>query len=190
MRKQILILFSLAALFVYGCSDNKAAENKAAAPAPAAYTLAKAEQEPVQQVMKLPAQLAAYQEVSIFPKVNGYVKTVLVDIGSHVQAGQLLMLLEAPELEQATAGAKEKYARAQSDYTISRENYERLKQAARTPGAISPMDLATAKAKTEADSALSNSEKSNWQMQQTMMGYLRVMEIGRASCRERVLMPV
>ena len=97
MRKQALILFSLTALFFYGCSDNKAAENKAAAPAPAAaYTLAKAEHEPVQQIMKLPAQLAAYQEVSIFPKVNGYVKTVLVDIGSHVRTGQLLMVLEAP----------------------------------------------------------------------------------------------
>jgi len=189
MRKQILILFSLTALFIYGCSDNKAEESKAAAPAPAKYTLAKAEQEPVQQVMKLPAQLAAYQEVSIFPKVNGYVKTVLVDIGSHVQAGQLLMLLEAPELEQATAGAKEKYARAQSDYTISRENYERLKQAARTPGAISPMDLATAKAKTEADSALSNSEKSNWQMQQTMMGYLKVMAPFRGVITQRNVHP-
>ncbi|HTI94534.1 MAG TPA: efflux RND transporter periplasmic adaptor subunit [Puia sp.] len=188
MRKQILILFSLTVLFIYGCSDNKA-ENKAAAPAPAAYTLAKAEHEAVQQVMKLPAQLAAYQEVSIFPKVNGYVKTVLVDIGSHVQAGQLLMVLEAPELEQATAGAKEKYARAQSDYTISRENYERLKQAAHTPGAISPMDLATAKAKTEADSALSNSEKSNWQMQQTMMGYLKVMAPFRGVITQRNVHP-
>jgi len=47
--------------------------------------------------------------------------------------------------------------------------YERLKEASETPGAISPMDLATAKAKTEADSALSNAERSNWQMQQTMM---------------------
>lgn len=139
--------------------------------------------------MKLPAQLAAYQEVSIFPKVNGYVKSVLVDIGSHVQAGQLLMVLEAPELEQASAGAKEKYARAQSDYTISRENYERLKQAARTPGAISPMDLATAKSKTEADSALSNSEKANWQMQQTMMGYLKVVAPFRGVITQRNVHP-
>lgn len=175
MNKQIIFLFSIAALFIYGCSDDKAEEKKVAAPATAPhYTLITAQHSPVEQVMKLPAQLAAYQEVSIFPKVNGYVKTVSVDIGTHVQAGQLLMVLEAPELEQATAAAKEKYARTRSDYTISRENYERLKQAAETPGAISPMDLATARSKTEADSALSNSEKSNWQMQQTMLSYLRV----------------
>jgi membrane fusion protein (multidrug efflux system) len=73
MNKQVLILLSLTALFVYGCSENKASENKNAAPAPAVthYTLANAKHEQVEQIMKLPAQLAAYQEVSIFPKVNG-----------------------------------------------------------------------------------------------------------------------
>jgi RND family efflux transporter MFP subunit len=84
------------------------------------------------------------------------------------------MTLEAPELVQATAEAKEKYARAVADYTIDKENYERLNQASRTPGAISPMDLATDKAKAQADSALANSEKANWQMQEAMMDYLKV----------------
>ena len=70
--------------------------------------------------IKLPGQLEAYQEVSIFPKVNGYVKTVLVDIGSSVHKGQLLMELEAPELIQATLSAKEKYAKSRADYAIDR----------------------------------------------------------------------
>jgi membrane fusion protein (multidrug efflux system) len=175
MKKQFLLIIILAALFVYGCSDNKAADKKTT-PADTAphYTLVKAERASVEQTIKLPAQLAAYQEVSIFPKVNGYVTSVLVDIGSHVKKGQLLMVLDAPELEQAVIQAKEKYARTVSDYAISRDNYERLLQAARTPGAISPMDLASAKAKRDADSSLSNAEKANWQMQQTMMAYLRV----------------
>jgi len=191
MTKQIIVLLSLTAVFLYGCSDNKAAETKNAAPATAAphYTLATAEQQPVRQVMKLPAQLAAYQEVSIFPKVNGYVRTVQVDIGSHVQAGQLLMTLEAPELQQAAAAAKEKYARARSDYAISRDNYERLRQASNTPGAISPMDLATAGSRTVADSALCNSEKANWQMQQTMMGYLTVTAPFRGVITQRNVHP-
>jgi membrane fusion protein, multidrug efflux system len=127
-----------------------------------------------EQVVKLPATLAAFLQVSIFPKVNGYVTDVRVDVGSHVQKGQLLMTLEAPELVQAVAQAKERYARALADYRIDRENYERLAEASRTPGAISPMDLATDKAKAEADSALANSEKANWQMQQAMMDYLHV----------------
>jgi RND family efflux transporter MFP subunit len=175
MNKQFPIFLLCAATLAYGCSDNKAANKVVVAPAEPHYALATAEKQPVEQVYKLPAQLAAYQEVSIFPKVNGYVKTVLVDIGSHVHEGQLLMVLEAPELQEAVAQAKEKYSQSLSDYTIDRENYERLKQAAHTPGAISPMDLSTARAKTEADSALSNAEKAAWQQQQVMMAYLRVM---------------
>jgi membrane fusion protein (multidrug efflux system) len=189
MNKNFFIVLSLGALFFYGCSDNKAAEKQKTAPAAPHFELAKAEKRPVQQVFKLPAQLAAYQEVSIFPKVNGYVKTVFVDVGSHVQQGQLLMVLEAPELEQAVVQAKERYSRSQADYTISRENYERLRQASGTPGAISPMDLATARSKTEADSALSNAEKANWQMQQTMMSYLRVMAPFRGVITQRNVHP-
>src|ERR1700744_637394 len=164
MNTSFIIAASFVILAAAGCSDDKAADKKASAPAskPNYHTTA-IEASPVAQLVKLPAQLAAFQEVSIFPKVNGYVKTVLVDIGSNVKAGQLLMVLEDPELVQAVVQAREKYAQALSNYTISQENYERLLQASRTPGAISPMDLATAKAKAQADSALSNSEKAKWQ---------------------------
>ncbi|MDR3717011.1 MAG: efflux RND transporter periplasmic adaptor subunit [Puia sp.] len=174
MNKQFTIIILFSCTFFYACSDKKDPESKATAPAAPHYVLARAEKKSVEQTMKLPAQLAAYQEVSIFPKVNGYVTKVLVDIGSHVRQGQLLMVLDAPELEQAVMQAKEKYARAVSDYAISRDNYERLQQASRTPGAISPMDLESARSKRDADSALSNAEKANWHMQQTMMDYLKI----------------
>ena len=126
------------------------------------------------QLVKLPGQLASFEEVSIFPKVNGYVKDVWVDVGSHVKKGQLLMELEAPELQQATTQAKERYAQAKLDATISEQNYERMRQAAETPGAVSPMNLASLKAKADADSALCNAEKANWQMQEAILSYLRV----------------
>jgi RND family efflux transporter MFP subunit len=84
------------------------------------------------------------------------------------------MTLEDPELLQAVVQAKERYAQALSQYTISRENYQRLLEASSTPGAISPMDLSTARAKAEADSALSNSQKASWQAQVAMQDYLRV----------------
>ncbi len=173
-NRQLSILILLSVLFMYGCSDDKKPESQSIQPAAPHYSLARAEKRNVQQIMKLPAQLAAFEEVSIFPKVNGYVKTVAVDIGSHVRRGQELMLLEAPELNQAVVQAKEKYGRAVADYMISKDNDERLQQASRTPGAISPMDLASAGGRREADSALSNSEKANWQMQETMLSYLRV----------------
>ena len=174
MKKEWIVIISTVMLWI-SCSDKKDSGDKSTdSTATIHYQLAKAEKAGVNQQIKLPAQLAAYEEVSIFPKVNGYVKTVFVDIGSHVKKGQTLMLIEAPELDQAAAQAKERYARAKSDYILDKENYERLKEASQTPGAISPMDLASAKTKMDADSSLSNAEKANWQIQETMMGYLTV----------------
>jgi membrane fusion protein (multidrug efflux system) len=173
MNKALFLLAISAVILAAGCSDNKA-ENKPMAATVTHYQTVAVLAQPVEQAVKLPAVLAAFQQVSIFPKVNGYVKTVQVDVGSHVRQGQLLMTLEAPEILQETAQAREKYAQAQSQYTISHENYERLLEASATPGAISPMDLATARAKAVADSALSNAEKANWQAQQSMQDYLRV----------------
>ena len=138
------------------------------------YNTVIAEKAGVSTIIKLPAQLAAFEEVSIFPKVNGYVKTVLVDIGSKVRKGMLLMVLEAPELEEAVAQAREKYARSRSDFSIDQEHYQRLLEASQTLGAISPFELSSVRAKVASDSALCNAEKANWQMQQTIMGYLKV----------------
>jgi len=158
--------------FGAGCGQSK--ENTAPAPAAIHYLLATVEKAGVAAELRLPAQLAAYQEVSIFPKVNGYVKSVLVDIGTHVAKGQTLMTLVAPELDQAVLQARERYERSRSGFLIDRENYQRLLQAAQTPGAVSPFDLSTARSKTESDSSLANAERANWEMQQTMEGYLRV----------------
>lgn len=168
-----------------GCSDGKsapvaatAAGNGAAATVAAATEpkteLLRLEKSALPVTVKLPAQLASFEAVNIFPKVNGYVKDVFVDVGSFVRKGQLLMSLEAPELEQAVTQARERYARAKLDYTISNENYDRLRRAAETPGAVSPMGLASLKAKADADSALCNAEKANWQMQESIHSYLKV----------------
>jgi len=174
MKYYIIFIFGI--LLFTACSENKAEENKSAEKdkAPAQYALATVEKAGVATTIKLPAQLAAYQEVSIFPKVNGYVKLVQVDIGSKVSKGKLLMVLEAPELLQATLQARERYARNKANFSIDKEQYHRFLEAAATEGAVSPLDLSTLRAKMDADSALCNAEKLNWQMQETMMGYLQV----------------
>lgn len=162
-------------IFLASCSSNKKQETKTTSTQNTSpYEFAVIKKAGVESTVKLPAELAAYEEVSIFPKVNGYVKDVLVDIGSKVSKGQLLMTLEAPELEQAAMQAKEKYMQSLSDYTLSKEKYKRLQEAASTQGAISPFDLSSAKSSMNADSMLCNAEKTNWQMQQTMQAYLRV----------------
>ena len=173
MKYIVVILLSC---ILFSCAEKKQINTSQpeSKKTPVAYSLTTVEKAGVATTLKLPAQLAAYQEVSIFPKVNGYVQKVLVDIGSRVSKGTLLMVLEAPELLQAVAQAKERYARSRTDFSIDKEHYQRFLEAAETAGAVSPLDLSTLKGKVEADSAMSNAEKANWQMQQTMLGYLQV----------------
>jgi RND family efflux transporter MFP subunit len=171
--------FILSIVFVSlltACSSGNENEKPAAKKASITpqYTYATVEKAGVGTIIKLPAQIAAFEEVSIFPKVNGYVKNVLVDIGTKVSKGNLLMVLEAPELEQASLQARERYTRARADLSLDKEHYQRLQEAAKTAGAISPLDISTAKTKMDADSALVGAEKANWQMQQSMQDYLQV----------------
>ena len=123
---------------------------------------------------RLPGQLNPFNEVNLFPKVNGFVKQVMVDRGSPVTKGQLLMTLEAPEMESALQAANSRYLQAQENANASREKYNRLKQAAAEPGSVSPLDLDNAVSRMKSDMAIANSEKSNVASVKTMQGYLRI----------------
>ena len=122
----------------------------------------------------LPGQLIPFNEVNLFPKVNGFVKSLLVDRGSIVKKGQLLVVLEAPEMQSQVEAANAQYLQAQADAQASKEKYERLKEAAREPGSVSPLDLDNASLQMKADEAKAQAQLSNLGAVKTMMGYLRI----------------
>ena len=112
--------------------------------------------------------------MNLFPKVNGFVKELYVDRGSQVKKGQLLVVLEAPEMESDLQAANSRYVQAQENAQASKEKNERLNAAAKEPGAVSPLDLDNADAKMKADQAMVQSEYSNVQAVKTMFDYLRI----------------
>jgi membrane fusion protein, multidrug efflux system len=173
--KLILVSLSSAIIF-FSCSSGRNEEKKTSQPGsdPARVETARVETGGLTITQQIPAQLAAFQEVSIYPKVNGFIKDVFVDIGSAVRKDQVLLQLEAPELMQEVIQAKEKYEKAKADYSLDKDKYHRLNEAARTSGAISPYDLASAQSRMNADSSLVNAEKASWKFQETMVGYLHV----------------
>lgn len=124
--------------------------------------------------VRLPGQLNAYNEVNLFPKVNGFIKEIFVDRGSTVKKGQLLITLEAPEMESQLQAANSRYLQAQENAQASKEKYQRLKQAASEPGSVSPLELDNAVSKMKADNAVAASERSNMASVKTMQGYLRI----------------
>jgi RND family efflux transporter MFP subunit len=69
---------------------------------------------PVAQQLTLSSELVPYQEIDVYAKVAGYVKELNVDYGSHVHKGQVMAVLEVPEL-QAQLDEDEAAIRAQTD---------------------------------------------------------------------------
>ncbi len=124
--------------------------------------------------VQLPGVMQPFEFVQLFPKINGFVKAVNVDRGSVVKKGQVLITLEAPEVEQQVAAAKLKYTQAEATYITSKDRYRRLLETSHTPGTISPYDLDAAAAKMQGDSATAQGEYANYKAQETMKSYLTV----------------
>jgi len=190
MKRIFLIsitIFTVAIILVScGRKDSKASDKLSSIKN---YSLVSVKNQALPTVLRLPAQLNPYEIVDIFPKVNGYVKEMLVDMGANVKQGQVLMIMEAPEVEQNSLGAHERYIRAQASYSESKDKYTRLVKTAETSGAVSPNDLLSAQSKMQSDSAWSNSEKANWQAMESMKDYLTVRAPFDGSITQRNIHP-
>jgi membrane fusion protein (multidrug efflux system) len=158
---------------VASCGDKEETKNKPAPVAPT-YTTMLLQPHQISGNVRLPGVMQPFQFVQLYPKVSGFVKTVQVDRGSIVRQGQVLMTLEAPEIEQQVAAARLKYTQAQAMYITSKDRYRRLRETSATPGTISPYDLEAAASKMQGDSATAQGEYANYKAQETMKGYLTV----------------
>jgi RND family efflux transporter MFP subunit len=136
------------------------------------YEIGRITENPLSSYVKLPGQLKPFEEVNIYAKVNGFVDDVLVDRGSQVRKGQVLVRIIAPELESQVQIATSKYVQAQENAVASREQYRRLKDAAKEAGAVAPLDLDNALARMKADDARVMAEKSNVDVMNNIKSYL------------------
>src|SRR5215471_8865034 len=66
------------------------------------------------RTVALPAELAPFLQADIEARVPGYIERVLVDRGSNVRRGQLLVELSAPEMAAQTAAAESSLHQAEA----------------------------------------------------------------------------
>lgn len=103
----------------------------------------------VNEVLTLPADIRANQQTAIYARVDGYVGQWFVDIGDHVQKGQLLAVIDAPDTDAALAQAratllqaKANLKSAQTNLTLANATYERYHGLLAT-GSVTQQDLDT-----------------------------------------------
>lgn len=153
MKRNIILIEALAATF-YSCSGPQKPVDmtgKKKNTADSKFETGTVSEKAMSSYVRLPGQLKPFNEVNIFAKINSFIKHIYVDRGSLVHKGQLLAVLEAPEMASQVQSANARFLQAQESANASREKYRRLKEAAKEEGAVSPLDLDNALSKMKAD---------------------------------------
>ena len=151
---------SLASTLVF-CAASAAAQAPPAAPPPASVEVIRVTAKAVDRQVKLPGEFQPYLAVPIYAKLPGFVKRVAVDRGSTVKQGQVLVTLEAPEMQAQIVEAQSKAqalglqkAEAEAKLAGAQSTYDRLKSASATPGVVAENDVVVAQKNAEAAQAL------------------------------------
>jgi len=140
------------------------------------------------QDLILPGSATPMQETALYARVNGYLKRWLVDIGAHVEAGQLLAEIDAPDLDaqlnEARAAVEQANANAvsaQTNYQLAQATYLRYKGLIPT-GGVTQQDLDTrqsaaaqAAAAKDADDAAIKSAQATVQRLEAEQGFEKIV---------------
>lgn len=131
-------------------------------------------QDTVRKTVELPAELIPYENAVLFAKVQGFVKEMKVDLGDRVKKGQILAIIEAPEVNSRLAASAADLQSAKAKWGSSKDNYERLYRAsqANTPGIVAPVDLERSRNQMLADSATYLAASRVVQTNKDISGYL------------------
>jgi RND family efflux transporter MFP subunit len=155
--------------------------------------VATAARKTLEQHLTVSSELVPYQEIDVFAKESGYVKKLNVDYGSHVKAGDILAVLEIPELEAqlqqddaAIKAADEQVQRLgklaasmEARRVPLQELYERIATVAKEhPGLVIPQEVDDAQgraltAQSDVDAANANIEAAKSNAEQARAKRLR-----------------
>ena len=166
-------------VLLLSCASLAACGQKAAAPQPAATGPQTVEVVPVKSELlstklALPAQLLPYESVDLYPKVGGFIEEIRVDRGSQVKKGELLVRLSAPEVVAQQQQAVAAQAAADAKLSSDKATYDRLVNAAKTPGAVALNDVNVAKQLVASDAAQADAAGKAAQAARAMGAYLDI----------------
>jgi RND family efflux transporter MFP subunit len=178
MRKRTSLILTVGAtvtatLLVAAC--NATPKSKANAAEVRSATVAVVKRGNISHTLSLAGQFQPYQVVDVHPKVTGFMRKINVDIGDRVRQGEVLAILEVPELKAQLEGAgfemqqaKDEIVRAQHEiqraeaiHGAEHANYQRLLDTSKAqPGLVAQQELDDAQSKDLSSEAQVDSAKS------------------------------
>ncbi len=195
MRKiwPAFLLLAMCAALAGGCG--KAHQVDAAAEAPTV-AVVKVTRQNLGSQLEIASELEPFQEINVYAKVSGYIQKLYVDWGTHVRQGQLLAVLEIPELQQQlqqdeaavhkgesdVQRAQEEINRSEAEYNVAHLSSTRLADVQKSqPGLVAQQDLDTIQGKDlQASAGMSAAKDSLASAQQALLGAKAALEKDRA----------
>ena len=181
----LIIAAGLVAATFCSCSKSDVAEaHDAGEPAPPPVAVTKVARKPMARYLTVSSELVPFQEIDVFAKEAGFVSKLYVDYGSHVKRGQLIALLEIPELqallqedrasitsmEDQATDAQHELNRIEAQHKVLHLQFERLNSVANTkPGLVAQQEVDDAQGKDLAAEAQIEAGKSRLQVAKSQL---------------------
>ncbi|HTA68768.1 MAG TPA: efflux RND transporter periplasmic adaptor subunit [Bryobacteraceae bacterium] len=193
MRLKISAPLLAGSIIVTGFLSSCGGGEKASANAPLATEgisvgVAKVGKKALGRKLTVSSELVPFQEIDVYAKESGYVKKLDVDYGTRVKAGQVMAVLEIPELEsqlqQDDAAIKNAFdqithaehdlGRVQAQYNALHLQYDRLNGVAKSkPGLVAQQEVDDAQGKDLAAEAQVEASKSSLEATQSQLAVMQ-----------------
>ena len=131
----------LSALFSSCGTSSSPTTTKKVDPKPDSVTVFILKADSVKKDVSLPGELKPNENAQIRAKVQGYIRQIKVDIGSKVTKGQVLALIDAPEINSHIQELNSKVEAARARYQSSKDYYDRINSASKAEGVIAESEL-------------------------------------------------
>ena len=125
------------------------------------------------QEITLPGNVEPFVAAPIYSRTNGYLQKWYVDIGAHVKQGQLLAVIDTPEVDQQLLQSRSTLATAQANLKLSditANRYEGLLKS----HAVSQQDVDTAVQTFRANQAIVEADQANVRQLETLQAFEKI----------------
>ncbi len=189
---RVTFILTIFCAFAGGCGDTHKAD---ASDVPRA-AVVKVQRKNLSSTLEIASEFLPYQEIDVYAKVSGYIQKLYVDWGTHVKQGQLLAVLEIPELQQQllqdeasvrradqeVSRAREEQTRAESAYTVAHITYTRLADVQKSrPELVAQQEIDVAQGKDlEASAGVSSSKDALAAVEQALLAAKAALDKDKA----------
>jgi RND family efflux transporter MFP subunit len=127
---------------------------------------------PAQEII-LPGNVQPFISSPIYARTNGYLKNWYADIGAHVKQGQLLAVIDAPEVDQQLAQSLSNVNTAKANLALAEITKNRYEGLIKT-NAVAQQDVDNAVGSYKANQAIVEADEANVKQLQALQGFERV----------------